>query len=136
VSARVVAVQALDPFGEGGENDIDAALTIDGDPGTFWSTESYDAPLPLIKSGVGLAFTLIGTPSSIQILGLSPSTRLDLRWAPTPDFNTSEVIAGATSSQGPLLVMVRTDSRGTDPLADGSPQMREAGQESRSTIHP
>jgi putative peptidoglycan lipid II flippase len=106
VSARVVGVQTVDPFGEGGENDIDAALTIDGDPETFWTTESYDAPLPLIKPGVGLVFSLVGTPSSIQIQGLPPSTRLDLRWAPTPDFEVSEMIAGATSSQAPLVVMV------------------------------
>jgi hypothetical protein len=47
------AIGSYDPFGTGGENDSAVGRATDGNPRTFWPTESYtDAELN--KPGVGL----------------------------------------------------------------------------------
>jgi hypothetical protein len=54
----IVSTQAFDPPpGDGVEHDDELDFTIDGNPGTGWSTESYDAPTTedsVGKPGVGL----------------------------------------------------------------------------------
>jgi hypothetical protein len=109
----VTEVRALDPFGDGGENDSSVGLTVDGDTGTIWATEPYDDPLPLVKPGVGLSFTVTGTPSVVELVGISPGVRLELRWAQAPDLESSELVAAAQTSEAPLLLMV-------PPRQDGS----------------
>jgi eukaryotic-like serine/threonine-protein kinase len=42
-----------DPLGGDGEHPQEAKLLVDGDPGTFWSTETYSGPLQAQKAGVG-----------------------------------------------------------------------------------
>ncbi|HVF52187.1 MAG TPA: protein kinase [Actinomycetota bacterium] len=54
----VSAVEDFDPGGDGEEHGELVATAIDGDAKTVWKTESYDAALPVIKSGVGLRFDL------------------------------------------------------------------------------
>jgi serine/threonine-protein kinase len=45
--------------GDGQENGDDAALAVDGDPATAWTTESYnDRDITLLKPGVGLVLEL------------------------------------------------------------------------------
>ena len=43
-----------DPYGGDGEHPEQAQLLVDGDPGTFWSSESYSGPLSAQKPGVGV----------------------------------------------------------------------------------
>src|SRR5215218_2557807 len=43
-----------DPYGGDGEHPEQAQLLVDGDPGTFWSSESYSGPLTAQKPGVGV----------------------------------------------------------------------------------
>jgi eukaryotic-like serine/threonine-protein kinase len=43
-----------DPLGGDGEHPQEAKLLVDGDPGTFWSTETYRGPLQAQKAGVGV----------------------------------------------------------------------------------
>jgi eukaryotic-like serine/threonine-protein kinase len=43
-----------DPYGGDGEHPDQAQLLVDGDPGTFWSSESYAGPLAAQKPGVGV----------------------------------------------------------------------------------
>src|SRR5215212_2232535 len=46
---------AFDPFGGDGEHDADAPKATDGDPATYWTTESYNSSFAAIgKPGVGL----------------------------------------------------------------------------------
>src|SRR4051812_19314245 len=57
----ITDTQSFDPPpGDGTEHDEDLGLAIDGNPGTGWSTESYDAPTTedsVGKPGVGLVLT-------------------------------------------------------------------------------
>ncbi len=43
-----------DPYGGDGEHHDQAQLLVDGDPGTFWSSETYAGPLSAQKPGVGV----------------------------------------------------------------------------------
>lgn len=50
----VSAVQAYDPFGDSTEHDAAAPNATDGNPATYWTTESYNDAPSLGKEGVGL----------------------------------------------------------------------------------
>ena len=43
-----------DPLGGDGEHPQEAQFIVDGDPNTFWSTETYSGPLEAQKDGVGV----------------------------------------------------------------------------------
>ncbi|MGV0625166.1 murein biosynthesis integral membrane protein MurJ [Mycolicibacter minnesotensis] len=77
-------------FSPGGEADRpqDAGLAIDGNPATFWSTDTYSDPVPFpnFKNGVGLMLQL-PKPTVISTVTLNVSstgTRVELRSSPTP----------------------------------------------------
>ena len=90
----------LDPFGEGGENDQLVGNVLDNDPGTEWLTERYLDPLPLLKPGVGVTVRVTGTPSDLEIIGLTESTAFEVYWSNqlVDDPSTWERIAGAHAS--------------------------------------
>ena len=79
----VVAENAtsFDPFGGGGENDAELPNLIDGEISTSWSTEQYEVPLQEVKQGVGVALTVAGTPSRVQIVGFTVGTRFEVYWS-------------------------------------------------------
>ena len=79
VVVRSVAV--FDPLGDGQERSGSVGRLIDGDPATAWRTERYFDPLPLLKDGVGLAFEVSGSPSSVEFLRLSVGTAFQIMWA-------------------------------------------------------
>jgi len=55
----IAAATAFDPAGDGGENDEEAALAIDGDSSTAWQTLTYASrELGDLKPGVGLRLRL------------------------------------------------------------------------------
>ena len=72
---------SFDPFGGGGENDAQLPNLIDGELSTSWSTEQYEEPLPQIKEGVGVAFTVTGTPSRIELVGFTVETQFEVYWS-------------------------------------------------------
>ena len=74
----------LDPIGDGAEHDRELPFLTDGDEATAWRTESYFAPLPLLKSGVGIVFTVAGDPATVDVVG-SAGTRYTIAWAATAD---------------------------------------------------
>ena len=74
----------LDPIGDGAEHDRELPFLTDGDTATAWRTESYYAPLPLLKSGVGIVFTIAGNPATVDVVG-SPGTRYTIAWAASAD---------------------------------------------------
>jgi transcriptional regulator with XRE-family HTH domain len=51
-TVRLTGVGALDPDGDGREHDEQAPQATDGDPATYWATETYGGALQ--KPGVGL----------------------------------------------------------------------------------
>lgn len=82
-SSEVVVTDVVthDPFGGGGEHDSDLPNLIDGDEATLWGTEQYQDRLNLIKPGVGVVFTVEGSPSRVELVGLSEGTTFDIYWA-------------------------------------------------------
>lgn len=69
-SARIPIVGAsdFDPEGDGGERSELVPLAYDGDPTTFWKTETYNsADLGGIKDGVGIVFALEETTSVSEV---------------------------------------------------------------------
>lgn len=73
-------VTVYDPEGDGTERDSEAEFAIDGDLETGWRTERYFSPLPALKSGVGLTFTVAGTPELVELVATS-GTRFEIGWA-------------------------------------------------------
>jgi serine/threonine-protein kinase len=69
---RVAAVGTDDPEGTGapGENDSLAAFATDGNPETYWATETYET---FSKDGVGLVLDA-GTPVELSRLTVSSTT--------------------------------------------------------------
>lgn len=69
---KIVAVQALDPMGDGTENSKAAGKAADGNSGTAWTSEGYQSPTfegavkgGVKKTGVGLLLDL-GTASAVH----------------------------------------------------------------------
>ena len=110
---QIGAARTFDPFGEGGENDDNIGLVIDGDPATFWRTERYRDPMELLKPGLGVVIALTGVPTSIQIDGMAAGADLSVRWSAEEPFDPSmwETVATGRSEGGPLTFQlpVRTD---------------------------
>lgn len=96
----------FDPIGDGAEHDDELPYLNDGDEATAWRTESYFAPLPLLKSGVGIVFTVAGSPATVEVTG-SAGTRYTIAWAPAANSNrneyedvaTGELLEGSTRMQ-------------------------------------
>lgn len=80
-SVGVENVLTFDPFGGGGENDDSVSRLIDEDLGTTWQTERYEDPITSIKPGVGVVLVFRGTPSTLEMVGLTAGTRFDLYWS-------------------------------------------------------
>jgi putative peptidoglycan lipid II flippase len=78
-------------FSPGGEADApqDAGLAIDGNPNTFWPTDTYHdpAPFPNFKNGVGLMLQLPRPTvvSAVTINVSSTGTRVAIRSSSTPN---------------------------------------------------
>ena len=100
----IVSVTSFDPGGDGEEHEELVAAAIDGDFGTSWKTESYLDPLPRLKSGVGLAIEIQGSPSGIEITGIRDGTVWELRWAPerSPNLADWTPVADGTVRAGQL----------------------------------
>ncbi len=87
---EVTAIDDFDPApGDGVEHPEELPAAIDGDPSTFWSTESYSTPLEEQKDGVGL---LLDLGEDVTVDGLEISTT-------TPGF-TFEIYASSEPSDG------------------------------------
>lgn len=62
----VARVRTFDPPpGDGEEHDEQAALVVDGNPSTSWTTMTYFDPINLLKDGVGLVLDL-GKPADVS----------------------------------------------------------------------
>jgi hypothetical protein len=90
---EIVAVQSVDPFGDGVENDDRLQNMLDGDPRSLWRTERYRDPLPLLKPGVGVAFEVDGVPSEMIVTGMELGTSYEIAWSSSgPDPATWDVV--------------------------------------------
>ena len=97
---------SYDPFGEAGENDDLIPNLFDGSTTTSWSTETYQDPLNTVKEGVGITLTVHGTPSRVQLVGLTADTTFEIFWSETflPQFDGWTHVAGAKAPPGLTVV--------------------------------
>jgi hypothetical protein len=102
---RVTGFGSFDPFGDGAENDDAVGDVLDGSASTVWRSERYEDPLSLVKPGVGLRFQLTGTPSSVQLVGLTNGTTFEILWArePPSDIDGWEQALSATAESSETL---------------------------------
>src|SRR6478752_2194274 len=89
----IAGVGAFDPFGDGTEHDAAAINATDGDPATYWSTETYNDGLERVKKGVGM---VLDAHAATQVSRITVVTD-------TPGF-TAEI--RATNIQGTLGQLV------------------------------
>jgi serine/threonine-protein kinase len=66
-------VGAYDPDGQDGEHDDEAGLATDGDPATFWRTQTYRSQLSAFKSGVGVVLNA-GGPTAVEQIAITTDT--------------------------------------------------------------
>jgi putative peptidoglycan lipid II flippase len=140
--STVKPVQAT-VFSPGGEADRpqDAGLAIDGNPATFWSTDTYSdsVPFPNFKSGVGLVLQL-SKPTVIGSVGINVSstgTRVELRSAATPKptrLEDTTLLAPAKALQPGANTISADSSSPTSNLLVWITTMGSTGGESRTQI--
>jgi hypothetical protein len=104
----IQGVRTLDPQGDDGtENDDTAPRAIDGDPGTAWESSTYsNAQFGNLKDGVGLVVDL-GRPSTLSGVTLTVNGsggQVEVRSAPGPGLNGSQVLATKDINGGPIEV--------------------------------
>ncbi len=99
---------SFDPFGGGDENDHRLPNLVDGDPETVWRTERYRDPLPLLKPGVGVTVRASRTPSTFEVIGMTPGVSYVLAWSDTAPSDPSqwEVLATGRTLGGVLSIQV------------------------------
>lgn len=101
----IVAASTFDPFGDNGtENESRVAAAFDGDLTSSWRTERYLDPLPQLKAGVGLVFAVQGSPTSLEMAGVTEGTAYQVGWMMTrpvagPDWET---VAAGTAQGGDI----------------------------------
>ncbi len=102
VELSATATRTVDPFGGGGENDQRLPDLVDGDLATSWRTETYRDPLPLLKPGVGVEFSVDGSPGRILLSGFTAGVDYLVAWNPTTSTDPAswEPIVRARSSGG------------------------------------
>ena len=104
-------VQALDPQGDGEENDQDAPRAIDGDPASSWQTQGYSSrDFGRLKTGLGLAFDL-GAPADVGAVTVTApgvGGSYEIRAATGPGFDGSTVIATGQTGDAPNVLVPET----------------------------
>lgn len=105
---QIQGVRTLDPQGDDGvENDEQAPLAIDGDPGTAWTSSTYASPeFGNLKDGVGMVVDL-GRPSALSGVTLQVNGTggaVEVRAAPGPDLEGSQVVGAAEITGEPVDV--------------------------------
>jgi hypothetical protein len=104
---EIAGIQAIDPEGDGNENGGSAPRAIDGDAGTAWRSERYGTPeFGGIKKGVGLVVDLADPSRVRQVTLQAPGTggSVELRTAPGPGLDGSQVVATADIEGGPVVL--------------------------------
>lgn len=83
-NVRLSAVGAYDPQGDGSENGQLAALAVDGDAVTSWTTERYTRTFQ--KSGVGIVLDAGRTVTlrRVSVRTDTPGIRVDIRMGASP----------------------------------------------------
>lgn len=109
----IASASDFDPSGDESEHPDDVVLAYDGDPGTAWTTEGYNASLELLgKPGVGLLFDLGDTRSvsSVEISGSAGSLELKTSDEEASDAGGYNAVGAASDVDG----QVEVEAEGTE----------------------
>jgi eukaryotic-like serine/threonine-protein kinase len=90
---QLAGIRAYDPYGDNSEHDAAAGNTTDGDPATYWTTETYNDAPSLGKPGVGVVLDA-GTVTQLKRLVVITDT---------PGF-TAQIQATNTEGSKPMPV--------------------------------
>lgn len=84
VVSKLTSVGALDPEGDGVENDDRAPLAVDGDVTTSWATERYQS---FFKQGVGLILDAgaVRRLHRLDVVTATPGYQAEIRAGASPD---------------------------------------------------
>jgi len=101
-AVELSGVGAFDPDGGDGEHDDEAGLATDGDPATFWRTQTYRSQLSTFKSGVGLVLETGGAPERLVLTSDTPGFTAEIQAGSSPEgpFETvgaSKVVGSSTT---------------------------------------
>jgi hypothetical protein len=104
-SPQIVGVQAIDPQGDGSENNNQTVRAVDGDSSTKWKSNHYaGADFGGLKKGVGLVLNLGGgtVPDVQQVIveAAGNGGTVELRTTPGPGLDDSKVVAQASIEGG------------------------------------
>jgi eukaryotic-like serine/threonine-protein kinase len=110
---RLSGLAAYDPEGSGGEHDDEAGLATDGDPSTFWRTESYNSPLSQQKSGVGLVLDTRGAEvSTLTVASDTPGFTAEIRAGRSrSSFDDAAISESRTIGRETTFELEETDAR-------------------------
>ena len=104
---RVVAAAGFDPQGDGSEKDAQAGRATDGDPGTSWTSDTYNsAAFGGLKDGVGLRLDL-GAPTAVHTVQVTvdgAGSTVQLRTAPGDTLDGAAVLAEAAGATGTVTL--------------------------------
>jgi hypothetical protein len=94
----------FDPHSDDGEeHSAEAPLAVDGDDATAWGTSSYQAPLSVIKPGVGLLFDLgeAREVGEVEVRLGTPGASFELRAGDSADGDETafELLEGVEQAQ-------------------------------------
>ncbi|MEA2393622.1 MAG: eukaryotic-like serine/threonine-protein kinase [Solirubrobacteraceae bacterium] len=76
-SLKQDAAEDYDPFGSNGEHHAQAKAVVDGDTGTFWSTETYEGGTLNNKPGVGIYVIADPTVAAREMQIITPTKGWD-----------------------------------------------------------
>ena len=110
----VAEAVGFDPSGSEFPNVEDLSLVLDEARSTSWSTDTYFSPFGTTRAGIGIVFTVAGSPRRIELVG-TPGTRYSLLWreSPAPTLSEWETLWSGTLLDGANLARVPARIDGT-----------------------
>ncbi|MGH3671968.1 MAG: protein kinase family protein, partial [Pseudonocardiaceae bacterium] len=111
---QVKSLSVYDPSGRGNpDHQKDLSKLLDGNPKTWWSTDSYFQQFPAYKKGLGvmLRFEQPIAAATVTLDSPSPGTVIEVRSATSPNENLdqTDLIGTATLGDGNTQIPLRAD---------------------------
>ena len=107
-AASLTGVASFDPQGDNEEHSERVADATDGDPSTYWTTETYQA---FSKEGVGLVLRVAGEPEKLAVTTDTPGFTAEIRAGASAEGPFDEVVGTAKTVTGTTTWELDTDAR-------------------------